>query len=123
MPCRTLVMKELADLLAVLSHPVRLRIVEEIHTAHELDVNSLQQLLRISHSGVSQHLAVLRSHRVVIERRQGKTVFYHLRQPELATWLIDGLDFIAPSEAEIEELRSAVERVRTLYPKNIEQAQ
>ena len=71
MPERTLVTKELAQLLGVLSHPHRIRIVEELR-AGECDVKSLQELLGISHAGVSQHLALLRAHRLVEERREGR---------------------------------------------------
>lgn len=50
MPHRLLVTKELADLLGVLAHPHRIRIIEELR-ASERDVNSLQEALAISHSG------------------------------------------------------------------------
>lgn len=115
MPERLLVSKELAALLGVLSHAHRIRIVEELRD-RELDVNSLQEILGISHSGVSQHLALLRAHRIVVERREGRHVYYRLRQPELAAWLIAGIEFVAGSPGDYEEFRSAVERVKTLWP-------
>ena len=77
----------------VLSHPQRIRIVEELGTG-ELDVNSLAELLGTSHSRVSQQLSILRSHRIVAERREGRHVFYRLTQPKLARWLVGGLDFL-----------------------------
>ncbi|MCP6768773.1 metalloregulator ArsR/SmtB family transcription factor, partial [Klebsiella pneumoniae] len=67
MPHRDLVTKELAELLGVLAHPHRIRIIEELRDG-EHDVNSLQQVLGISHSGVSQHLMVLRASRLVSVR-------------------------------------------------------
>src|SRR5690349_16992863 len=79
-PHRVLVTRELAELLAALGHPHRIRIIEELRDG-ECDVKTLQDSLGISHSGVSQHLMVLRAHRVVCERRQGRHVFYRLRQP------------------------------------------
>lgn len=115
MPERLLVSKELAALLGVLSHPHRIRIIEELRD-QELDVNSLQEILGISHSGVSQHLGLLRAHRIVVERREGRHVFYRLRQPELAAWLVEGMEFIGGSPGDYEELRSAVERVKVLWP-------
>lgn len=86
MPHRVLVAKELAELLGVLAHPNRIRITEELRDG-ERDVNSLQAALGSSHPGVSQHLMLLRLHCLVSERRQGRQVFYRLRQPELAAWL------------------------------------
>lgn len=117
MPERALVSKEFGSLLGLLSHPHRIRIVEELREG-ELDVNSLQEILGISHSGVSQHLALLRAHRVVLERREGRHVYYRLRQPRLAAWLLEGMEFIAGNPADYEEIRAAVEKVRTLWHEN-----
>ena len=80
---KTLVTKQLGDFLGVLSHPHRIRIIEELRDG-EKDVNSLRVALGISHSGVSQHLMVRRTNRLVCERREGRHVFYHLRQRGLA---------------------------------------
>ena len=114
MPTRTVVSKELAKLLGVLSHPHRIRIIEELRDG-EKDVNSLQNVLGVSHSGVSQHLSLLRSHRLVEERREGRHVFYHLPQPALARWLTAGLDFLQGSVTHVTELREAVEATKTLW--------
>lgn len=111
MPHRTLVTKELADFLGILSHPHRIRIVEELRD-EEHDVNALQAALKISHSGVSQHLMVLRAHRLVAERREGRHVFYHLRQPEIARWLLDGMRFLEKGSAEADKLRLAIGKTR-----------
>jgi DNA-binding transcriptional ArsR family regulator len=114
MPERFLVTKELADLLGVLSHPHRIRIIQELRD-EERDVNSLQLALGINHSGVSQHLSVLRAHRLVAERRQGRHVFYHLPQPKLARWLLDGIDFLAGSADVADHVRHAIEHVRAQW--------
>jgi DNA-binding transcriptional ArsR family regulator len=114
MPARARVSKELADLFSVLSNPHRVRIIEELR-AGEIDVNGLQSALAISHSGVSQHLAVLRAHRLVSERRDGRHVYYSLPQPELAEWILDGLRFIEGELAHSNEIRSAVEQARALW--------
>ena len=111
MPHRVLVTKELADFLGVLSHPHRIRIIEELRDA-ERDVNSLQEALGISHSGVSQHLMVLRSHRLVSERREGRRVFYQLRQPEIASWLMEATRFLERETAVAAELRKAIDKTR-----------
>src|SRR5215475_13906227 len=106
-----LVSKELADFLGVLSHPHRVRIVQELRD-EERGVNTLQQILGISHSGVSQPLSVLRAHRIVAERRAGRHVYYRLRQPELARWLLDGTAFLEGSSMHTESIRSAIEQAR-----------
>ncbi len=119
MPERALVSKELGQLLGVLSHPHRVRIVEELRD-RELDVNSLQAILGISHAGVSQHLSVLRAHRLVTERREGRHVHYTLRQPELAVWLMGGLRFLRGNLESYKEIASAVDRVREIWPDHVE---
>ena len=112
MPVRLLVTKELSKFLGVLSHPHRIRIVEELRH-EERDVNFLEKALGISHARVSQHLALMRSHRLVVERRAGRRVFYRLGQPELAAWLLDGLDFIERDADATQDLREAVENVKS----------
>lgn len=114
MPEREIVTKELATLLGVLSHPCRIQIVEELR-AEERDVQTLQSLLGISQAGVSQHLAILRAHRIVAERREGRHVFYHLCRPEMARWLTEGLRFVEGTPETAQRLRVAVDRVRALW--------
>jgi DNA-binding transcriptional ArsR family regulator len=111
MPHRVLVTKELADLLGVLAHPHRIRIIEELRE-EEHDVNSLQQALGISHSGVSQHLMLLRANRLVSERREGRHVFYQLRQPEIAAWLLEATRFLERESHESDALRRAINKTR-----------
>lgn len=121
MPVRTTVSRELASLFGVLGNQHRIRLVEELRES-EVDVNGLQQALGISHSSVSQHLAVLRAHRIVTERREGRHVFYRLTQTELANWVRTGLDFIERDLEQEHEIRSAVEKVRAIWSPGAEPA-
>lgn len=90
----------------VLSNADRIRIVEELRGG-ERDVGTLQSVLEISRPRVSQHLALLKAHRLVEERREGRHVFYRLTVGELASWVLQGLDFV---ELEIKaDLRKAIE--------------
>jgi DNA-binding transcriptional ArsR family regulator len=117
-PQRAIIAKELSHLLGALSHPHRIRIVEELRAA-ELDVNSIQQVLGISHSAVSQNLAVLRAHRLVRERREGRRVFYSLTHPALAAWLLDGITFLSSGVEESEQMRDAAQAVKAMWgPQN-----
>lgn len=111
MPHRVLVAKEIAEFLGVLSHPHRIRIIEEMRDG-EHDVNSLQAALDISQSGVSQHLMVMRANRLVSERREGRRVFYQLRQPEIAGWLLEATRFLEKGTAAADELRKAIGKTR-----------
>mgnify|MGYP000913303985 CR=1 FL=1 len=114
MPARVTVSRELSSLFAVLANPHRVRLVEELREG-EVDVNGLQKALGISHSSVSQHLAVLRAHRIVAERREGRHVFYRLTQAKLAEWVRGGLDFIERDLSQEHEIRAAVEQARVIW--------
>ncbi|MBS2008395.1 MAG: winged helix-turn-helix transcriptional regulator [Cyanobacteria bacterium SZAS TMP-1] len=114
MPYRAVVSGELAKLFGVLSHPIRIRIVEELQK-EDLTVGALRDILGITHAAVSQQLSILRSHHLVIESRQGRNVFYHLRNPAMAKWIIGGVEFILPDSSEVEEIRSAIENVQTVW--------
>jgi len=114
MPWRVFLTKEMAEFLGVLAHPHRVRIIQELRNA-EVDVNGLQKVLEISHSRVSQHLSVMRAHRVVAERRDGRHVFYRLVQPKVAQWLADGLDFLQQDSTHMNEVQDALRKSRSIW--------
>jgi DNA-binding transcriptional ArsR family regulator len=113
-PNRAIIAKELANLLNALSHPHRVRIVEELRD-RELDVNSIQEILGISHSAVSQNLSVLRAHHLVRERRDGRRVIYALVAPALAAWLMGGLQFLQGQLMDAQNLRAVAEQVKDIW--------
>ncbi len=93
MASRNVVAKELAELFKIVSHPDRLRLVEELRFDGR-DVNTLAESLDLPQARVSQHLSLMRAHRLVDESRDGRRHLYKLRQPEIANWIVSGLDFI-----------------------------
>lgn len=103
MPHRVVVVKQLAQLFSVLSHLMRVRILLELREG-ELCVNSLQNILGIRQSSVSQHLALLKSHNLIKERREGRNVLYRLSSPGLATWLLESIPFLIPEDLDAESL-------------------
>ncbi|MEL7486645.1 MAG: metalloregulator ArsR/SmtB family transcription factor [Pseudomonadota bacterium] len=121
MPSRIVVAKELSEIYKILSHPDRIRLIEELRQS-ERDVNSLHEALELPATRVSQHLALLRAHRVVEERREGRHVFYHLTQPELADWIVDGLQFVEMRMLGTSEQRKMVSQARKLWSANGESA-
>lgn len=114
MPYRIIVSNKLAQLLNVLSHPIRIRIVEELQNK-ELTVSALKDILDLSPAATSQQLSLLRTHGIVAENRQGRNVFYHLCKPSLAYWLMDGLKFIDPDPGEVQSIATAIESVRSIW--------
>ena len=102
MPYRLLAATELAEFLRALAHPRRVQIVEELR-GRECDVASVAKATGLTPSNVSQHLMVLRAHRVVSERREGRRVFYRLRSAGLADWLVQGMDFLPQVDEQASE--------------------
>lgn len=77
--------------------------IEELRSG-EKDVNTLQEALDLPGPRVSQHLSLMRAHRIVEERRDGRHHYYHLTQPEIADWIIEGLNFVEGRMAGVSKL-------------------
>lgn len=114
MPYRLLAASELAEFLRALAHPRRIQILEELRSG-ERDVASLAAASSLAHSSVSQHLMVLRAHRAVSERREGRRVFYRLRSAQLANWLVKGMDFLPPMDQQTVEVRKAIKKAKSKW--------
>ena len=71
-----------ASLFQALSHPTRIAIVEALREG-ELSARAIQEQLGIEQANLSQHLAILRSRQIVVNRKEGNQVFYSLRSPVL----------------------------------------
>ena len=114
MPYRLLAASELAEFMRALAHPRRIQILEELHGG-EHDVATLAQATDLTPSSVSQHLMVLRAHRVVSERREGRRVYYRLYSEQLADWLVQGLNFLPPMNRQSDEVRRAVKKAQSKW--------
>lgn len=66
---------EAADLLSVLGNAKRLVILEHL-LQNEMSVSSIADVVGLSQSALSQHLAKLRSHGLVETRRDRQMIYY-----------------------------------------------
>lgn len=71
-----------ADVFQALAHPTRIAIIELLGN-RELSAGELIEELGMEQANVSQHLAVLRSKQLVVNRKAGNQVFYSVRDPIL----------------------------------------
>ena len=71
-----------ADIFQALAHPTRIAVMELLE-AGELSAGELIEKLGIEQANASQHLAVLRSKQLVVNRKSGNQVFYSVRDPIL----------------------------------------
>ena len=69
-----------ADFFQALAHPTRIAIVEQLRNG-EVATGVLIERLGIEQANASQHLAVLRSKNIVVNRKVGNQVFYSVRDP------------------------------------------
>lgn len=113
---RNVVAEELSRFFGVLAHPLRVLIVEELRNG-ERTVTDLKDALLVPQATVSQHLGILRANRVVLERRDGRHVYYHLRHQELADLVVECIFFVSPDEKESRSLLSAMNSTRTTWSK------
>jgi DNA-binding transcriptional ArsR family regulator len=71
-----------ADVIKVVGHPDRLRILEFLEEG-ERCVGEIQEVLELPQAIVSQHLAKMRGWNIVESRREGTHVFYHIIEPKV----------------------------------------
>ncbi len=69
-----------ADILKLLGHPVRLKIVCGLLSG-ECNVNKLWTCLGLPQATISQHLSILRNKGIVKARRSGRMVSYSVADP------------------------------------------
>ena len=98
-----------ADVFQVLAHPTRIHIIECLREG-EIPVAAIIEQIGVEPANASQHLAVLRSKRLVVTRKAGNQVFYSLRDP----LLIDVLDTMRQYfRAHLEESLAMLEGLET----------
>lgn len=104
------------DIFKVIANQKRLEIIQLLK-GREMSVSEMVEMLGIRQANLSQHLALLRQHRIVTARKQGQSVFYHLTDHKIAeaTKLIR--QFLAAQHAVDPDVQQVMERSeRTLYP-------
>jgi DNA-binding transcriptional ArsR family regulator len=71
-----------AELFKILSHPVRLQILDELRK-REACVCHLQAVTGRPQAYISQQLRVLKDADLVVDEKEGQNVYYHLRNDEV----------------------------------------
>jgi ArsR family transcriptional regulator len=98
-----------ADFFQALAHPTRIAIVELLRDG-ELSAGALIDRLGVEQANASQHLTVLRTKHIVVNRKSGNQVFYSVRDP----LILEVLDVmrryfyaqLAEGQAMFEEIKS-----------------
>jgi ArsR family transcriptional regulator len=78
---KTLDFSRESEILKVLGHPVRLKIVAGL-MSQSCNVKKIWECLGLPQATVSQHLALLKNKSIISGRREGVEVFYQVTCPE-----------------------------------------
>ena len=98
-----------AGIFQALGHPTRLAILETLQSG-ELAVGTILARLDTAQANLSQHLAILRSRRLVSTRKEGNRVYYSLRDPILGRMLAEMKRYAASQLREDAELLQEMRR-------------
>ena len=83
-----------ADFFRTLGHPARIRVLELL-AEHERGAHELLEQVPIEPGNLSQQLAVLRRAGLVEQRREGGSVVYAIRVPEVGRLLVSARSVLA----------------------------
>lgn len=75
------------EILRALNHPLRLKILKFIHNKKRSNVNSIYRTLKLEQSVTSQHLSILRDTNLVIDKREGKNIYYSIDYDMLSKYI------------------------------------
>jgi ArsR family transcriptional regulator len=92
--------------------PKRLEILSLLRD-RELCVGDLSKLANVPQSNVSQHLAVLRSRRIVATRREGVTIYYSLANPKVIRAFDTITEVLLEELSHTEKLSKDLRKART----------
>lgn len=84
---------DLAEIFKVFGDSTRIRIMCALMPG-EMCVCDISDLLGMTQSAISHQLRLLKNHRLVKFRREGKSVFYSLDDQHIASILFQGLEHI-----------------------------
>jgi ArsR family transcriptional regulator len=106
-----------ANLFKALAHPARIRVLEILSTNRRpTSVGEILTQTDLEPTLLSQHLAVLKRHRVVTAQRVGNSVIYELAHPKISELLIIARTFLADTLDAQRDQMSALESLPPLGP-------
>uniref|UniRef100_A0A7V4KCW4 ArsR family transcriptional regulator n=1 Tax=Fervidobacterium pennivorans TaxID=93466 RepID=A0A7V4KCW4_FERPE len=82
-------LENVAELLKIIGHPIRLKILHLLKQNGELCVCELLPLLEVSQPNLSQHLSILRLSGLVENNKVGNTIRYRLSNNELLREILE----------------------------------
>ena len=87
------ILDELAGFFSLFSDGTRLKVISALAIS-EMCVSDMSELLRINQTTVSHQLRLLKNLNAVKTKRQGKIIFYSLKNDLLSDVLLKGVEFL-----------------------------
>lgn len=76
-------LRRAADMLKAIAHPVRILIIRYLEDGSKRSVTEIHRKLGIEQSAASHHLVILKDRGVLESKREGKNIWYSLKNPQL----------------------------------------
>lgn len=89
---------EVAGLLSLIANERRLLMLCHISRAGEITVGRLGELVGLSQSALSQHLALMRERGVVATRRNGVSIHYRLADARIEKLMASMMEIFCPPD-------------------------
>lgn len=87
------ILDDLVSFFSIFSDYTRLKVISALSIS-EMCVSDLSSLLKLNQTTVSHQLRILKNLNAVKTTRQGKVVFYSLRNDTLSEVLLKGVEFL-----------------------------
>jgi len=80
-----------ASKLRAMAHPMRIAIIDLLHDGNQMSVTEIYKKLKIEQAAASHHLNILKNKGVLASRRDGKKIFYSIKN-QVLTEIVDCLN-------------------------------
>ena len=76
-------LEKAASMLKAIAHPMRIAILNQLENGKRLSVTEIHESLKIEQSTASHHLGILRDKNVLQAKREGKNIYYFVKDENL----------------------------------------
>ncbi len=104
---RQQILKFKAEFFKALASPLRIGILDELRNG-ELTVTELRLRLGVEPTNLSQQLAVLRTKRIIVGRKQGSNIYYSCPDPAIFKFLDAAKDIFNNHLIDIKDMLEAL---------------
>jgi DNA-binding transcriptional ArsR family regulator len=84
-------LEQAASKLRAMAHPMRIAIIDLLHDGNQMSVTEIYKKLKIEQAAASHHLNILKNKGVLASRRDGKKIFYSIKN-QVLTEIVDCLN-------------------------------